>query len=84
MNRGHHLKRIVCFYYHPSEDCIVLSHALFRVLSKKMSERSSKMTDVRNGKGKLFVNLRQYEKEMLSALLTEDDCFSEFITRIKS
>ena len=42
------------FYYHSSEDRIVLSHALFWVMTKKMSEGRSKMTDVRNECGQYF------------------------------
>lgn len=56
------------FYYHRSEDRIVLSHALFGV-----------MTQPRGLKGKIrkvkfFLLLRQYQKEMLDAYLqnTED------------
>lgn len=42
------------FYYHRSEERIVLSHALFWVMTKKMSEGRSKMTDVRNECGQYF------------------------------
>jgi len=57
------------FYYHSSEDRIVLSHALFWV-----------MTQLQCLKGKIrkerfFLLLRQYEEEMLDAFLTEDDYF---------
>jgi hypothetical protein len=61
------------FYYHSSEDRIVLSHALFWTMTKKMSEGRSKMSDVRNEFGKLFSLLRQYEEEMIDAFLQDDD-----------
>ena len=67
------------FYYHSSEDRIVLSHALFWVMTKKMSEGRSKMSDVRNEFGKYFSLIRQYQEEMLDAFLTEDDYFSELL-----
>ena len=61
------------FYYHSSEDRIVLSHALFWV-----------MTQLQCLKGKIrkerfFLLLRQYEEEMLDAFLTEDDYFPELL-----
>lgn len=67
------------FYYHSSEDRIVLSHALFWTMTKKMSEGRSKMSDVRNEFGKLFSLLRQYEEEMLDAFLQDDGYFSELL-----
>lgn len=61
------------FYYHRSEDRIVLSHALFW-----------KMTQLQFFKGKIrkekfFLLLRQYEEEMLDAFLQDDDYFSELL-----
>jgi len=51
------------FYYHSSEDRIVLSHALFWVLTQPQFFKS-KMR-----KEKFFLLLRQYEEEMLDAFL---------------
>ncbi|UKK56838.1 hypothetical protein [Prevotella communis] len=61
------------FYYHSSEDRIVLSHALFWV-----------MTQLQCLKGKIrkerfFLLLRQYQEEMLDAFLEEDDYFPELL-----
>ena len=61
------------FYYHSSEDRIVLSHALFWV-----------MTQLQCLKGKIrkerfFLLLRQYQEEMLDAFLMEDDYFPELL-----
>ena len=61
------------FYYHSSEDRIVLSHALFWV-----------MTQLQCLKGKIrkerfFLLLRQYQEEMLDAFLTEDDYSPELL-----
>lgn len=49
------------FYYHSSEDRIVLSHALFWVMTQ-LQFFKSKMR-----KEKFFLLLRQYEEEMLDA-----------------
>ena len=51
------------FYYHPSEDRIVLSHALFWVMSQVLKGR------IRQEKYLLL--LRQYQEEMLDAYLQE-------------
>ena len=59
------------FYYHSSEDRIVLSHALFWTMTQPQFFKS-KMR-----KEKFFLLLRQYEEEMLDAFLQDDDCFSE-------
>jgi hypothetical protein len=59
------------FYYHPSDERIVLSHALFWVMSQTLKGR------VRQWKHLLL--LRQYEEEMLDAFLQEDECFSELL-----
>lgn len=59
------------FYYHSSEDRVVVSHALFLVISQSVK---GKMT-----KEKHFLLLRQYEEEMLTAYLTEDAYFPELL-----
>ena len=61
------------FYYHSSEDRIVLSHALFWVMTLPQCLKGK----IR--KEKFFLLLRQYEEEMLDAYLTEDDYFSELL-----
>ena len=47
------------FYYHPSEDRIVLSHALFWVMTASIRGKI--------GKEKYLLHLRQYQEEMLEA-----------------
>lgn len=59
------------FYYHSSEDRIVLSHALFSVMSKSLKGKV--------GKEKNILLIRQYQEEMLEAYLTEDDYFPELL-----
>lgn len=59
------------FYNHPSEDRIVLSHALFWVMTASV-------------KGKVRTNqclllLRQYQEEMLEAWLTESPDFDDLL-----
>ena len=61
------------FYNHSSEDRIVLSHALFWVMTQPQCLKGK----IR--KKKFFLLLRQYEEEMLDAFLTEDDYFSELL-----
>ncbi len=61
------------FYYHSSEDCIVLSHALFWVMTQPQCLKGK----IR--KERFFLLLRQYEEEMLDAFLTEDDYFPELL-----
>ena len=61
------------FYYHPSEDRIVLSHALFWVMTQPQCLKGK----IR--KERFFLLLRQYEEEMLDAFLTEDDYFPELL-----
>ena len=61
------------FYYHSSEDRIVLSHAMFWTMTQLQFFKSK----IR--KEKFFLLLRQYEEEMLDAFLTEDDYFSELL-----
>ena len=48
------------FYYHSSEDCIVLSHALFWVMSKSLKGKVAK--------GKNLLLIRQYQEEILPQL----------------
>ena len=54
------------FYHHSSEDRIVLSHALFWVLTQPQYFKGK----IR--KEKFFLLLRQYQEEMLDAFLQED------------
>lgn len=55
------------FYYHPSEDRIVLSHALFLVMTASVKGKIAKET--------AFLLLRMYQEEMLEAWLTESPDF---------
>lgn len=61
------------FYYHRTEDRIVLSHAMFWTMTQPQFFKS-KMR-----KEKFFLLLRQYEEEMLDAFLQDDDYFSELL-----
>ena len=61
------------FYYHSSEDRIVLSHALFWTMTLPQFFKGK----IR--KAKFFLLLRQYEEEMLDAFLQEDDYFSDLL-----
>jgi hypothetical protein len=61
------------FYYHSSEDRIVLSHALFWVMTQPQCLKGKIRKEI------FFLLLRQYEEEMLDAFLTEDDYFSELL-----
>ena len=61
------------FYYHRTEDRIVLSHAMFWTMTLPQFFKS-KMR-----KEKFFLLLRQYEEEMLDAFLLDDDYFSELL-----
>ena len=61
------------FYYHSSEDRIVLSHALFWVMTQPQCLKGK----IR--KERFFLLLRQYEEEMLDAFLTEDDYVPELL-----
>ena len=61
------------FYYHSSEDRVVLSHALFWTMTQIQFFKS------RLRKEKFFLLLRQYQEEMLDAFLTEDDYFPELL-----
>jgi len=59
------------FYYHSSEDRIVISHALFWVMTRSFGGKIAKE--------KYLLLLRQYEEEMLDAYLTEDPYFSDLL-----
>ena len=61
------------FYYHSSEDRIVLSHAMFWTMTQLQFFKGK----IR--KEKFFLLLRQYEEEMLDAFLQDDDYFSELL-----
>ncbi len=61
------------FYYHSSEDRIVLSHALFWTMTLPQFFKSK----IR--KEKFFLLIRQYQEEMLDAFLQDDDYFSELL-----
>ena len=57
------------FYYHPSEDRIVLSHALFWVMTQPQCLKGK----IR--KEKFFLLLRQYQEEMLDTYLQDTEDF---------
>lgn len=59
------------FYYHSSEDRIVLSHAIYWVMSRSVKGKMAKQ--------KFFLLLRQYQEEMLEAYLTEAETFPELL-----
>ena len=59
------------FYYHPSEDKIVLSHSLFWVMTQNIQGKV--------GKEKYLLLLRQYQEEMLEAWLTESSDFKDLL-----
>lgn len=61
------------FYYHRTEDRIVLSHAMSWTMTQPQFFKS-KMR-----KEKFFQLLRQYEEEMLDAFLQDDDYFLELL-----
>lgn len=61
------------FYYHSSEDRIVLSHALFLTITQLQFFKSKLR------KEKFFLLLRQYQEEMLDAFLQDDDYLSELL-----
>ena len=61
------------FYYHSSQDRIVLSHALFWTMTLPQFFKGK----IR--KEKFFLLLRQYEEEMLDAFLQDDDYFSDLL-----
>ena len=70
MPKGESLEDSI-FYYHSSEDRIVLSHALFWVMTKSLKGKVAKE--------KNLLLIRQYQEEMLEAYLTEDDYFPEIL-----
>lgn len=59
------------FYYHSSEDRIVLSHALFWVMTASVKGKM--------GKEKFLLLLRQYQENMLAAWLTESPEFKDLL-----
>ena len=59
------------FYYHSSEDRIVLSHALFWVMTKSLIGSIAKE--------RFFLLLRQYQEEMLDDYLTESEDFPDML-----
>jgi hypothetical protein len=61
------------FYYHSSEDRIVLSHALFWTMTLPQFFKSKLR------KEKFFLLLRQYQEEMLDAFLQDDDYFPDLL-----
>ncbi len=61
------------FYYHSSEDRIVLSHAMFWTMTQPQCLKGK----IR--KERFFLLLRQYQEEMLDAFLMEDDYFPELL-----
>lgn len=61
-----------CFYCHSSEDRIVLSHALFWVMTQNIRGRMAKQ--------KFLLLLRQYQEEMLEAYLIESQISPTYFT----
>ena len=61
------------FYYHSSEDRIVLSHAMFWTMTQLQFFKSKQR------KEKFFLLLRQYQEEMLDAFLQDDDYYPELL-----
>lgn len=59
------------FYYHSSEDRIVLSHALFWVMAQNIKGKMAKQ--------KFLLLLRQYQEEMLEAYLTLSPDFNDLL-----
>lgn len=59
------------FFYHSSEDRIVLSHALFWVMTQSLKGKVAKEKNI--------LLIHQYQEEMLEAYLTEDDYFPEIL-----
>ena len=60
------------FYYHSSEDRIILSHALFWVMTQSLVGKVSKE--------KSFLLLRKFQEEMLEAYLVESEDFHELLS----
>ncbi len=61
------------FYYHRSEDRIVLSHAMFWTMTQLQFFKSKLR------KEKFFLLLRQYQVEMLDAFLQDNDYYSDLL-----
>ena len=61
------------FYYHSSEDRIVMSHAMFWTMTQLQFFKSKLR------KEKFFLLLRQYQEEMLDAFLQDDDYFPDLL-----
>ena len=59
------------FYYHRSEDRIILSHALFWVMSLRLKGKIRQE--------KFLLLLRQYQEEMLDAYLQDTEEFPEML-----
>lgn len=59
------------FYHYLDEDRIVLSHALFWVMSRPFVKKLPEL--------KTFLLLRRYQEEMLEAYLTEASDFAELL-----
>lgn len=59
------------FYRHSSEDRIVLSHALFWVMTQNVRGRIAKQ--------EFLLLLRKYQEELLEAYLTESQDFQELL-----
>lgn len=59
------------FYFHRSEDRIVLSHAIFWVMAQSFKGKIAKE--------KFFLLLRQYQEEMLNAYLMDEDYFPDLL-----
>ena len=59
------------FYYHSSEDRIVLSHALFWVMTQSLKGKIRQE--------KFFLLLRQYQEEMLDAYLQDAEDFPSML-----
>lgn len=73
LNEMHTQEDDSLFYYHSSEDRIVLSHALFWTMTQPQFFKGK----IR--KEKFFLLLRQYEEEMLDAYLQDDNYFSDLL-----
>lgn len=58
------------FYYHPNEEHIILSHALFWVMTKSLA--------IHLNWSKTMLLFRMYQEKMLEAYLTESDDFDEW------
>ena len=61
------------FYYHSSEDRIVLSHAMFWTMTQLQFLKGK----IR--KQKFFLLIRQYQEEMLDAFLQDEDYFPDLL-----